>query len=178
MSDARGTRRFEEYFDAETTANYITKTDYSYTSGRSYISRGFSFQLGWEAIQRDTATFLFGYGLGARSTSSALGIAGQALLQGDYGLTTGTTLLVIMQELGMLGLFTFAAFIVSVVIKLWQAINKSSNDDMNALRFGLMMFTLFWPLWIWYHRAWDFSVYMLFYWVMLGYVFCSTRTEN
>jgi hypothetical protein len=170
VADARGTRRFEEYFDLDTTENYLNNVDYNTTTGQTYLGRGFALSLGWQIIQRDTTTFLFGYGLGARGESVSLGIVGQGLATGDYGLTTGSSLLVMMQEFGVVGLGVLAVIMIWLVLTLFQQVRLSPKGDDAVLRYAIILFSIMWPFWLYYHKVWDFAVVMLIYWSVIGYL--------
>jgi hypothetical protein len=39
------------------------------------------------------------------------------------------------------------------------------------LRYGLLLFSLFWPVWLWYASVWVMRAPMLLYWMLLGYIF-------
>lgn len=43
------------------------------------------------------------------------------------------------------------------------------------MRYGLILFSLLWPLWLWYGLTWNFRLPMEFYWVILGYVMYEAR---
>ncbi|RMH01037.1 MAG: hypothetical protein D6706_02670 [Chloroflexi bacterium] len=169
IAEGRGKRRFEEYLNLETTLEYLD-TDGGRGGGRYRLGRNFALRYGWNIIQQDGVTFLFGTGLGSRSSSVSLGIAGQGLLQGYYGLTSGTSLLVMMQEMGMTGLAAFAGVVLWLVGRLWREAMRAQHTDLAILLYGTLLFTLFWPFWLWYHRVWDFAVPMILYWCVLGFV--------
>jgi hypothetical protein len=140
------------------------------------IGRNFALRYGWEQMNNNIMTLLFGIGLGTRSESNVLGIAGQGLLQGGLGISTGTSLLVIMQETGLLGLCILVGFILFIIIGLFRKIRKNPTSDLNGLRYGLILFSALWPLWLWYNTAWILRVPMLLYWITLGYVLGSSNS--
>ncbi len=153
---------------------YLERTDRRYEDGKYIYNIGRNAALGYgmEAIQKDTPTFLFGYGLGARGESRSLGTAGQRLQDGELGHTTGTTLLVFMQELGVVGLSVVGGFFLWVIFALGGDIRRYPHSDARSLRYALILFTLLWPVWLWFNNIWLISrVAMLLYWLMLGYVF-------
>lgn len=170
VADARGTRRFEDYFDLDTTEGYLNNVDYNTTTGQTYLGRGFALSYGWQVIQRDGTTFLFGYGLGARGESVSLGIVGQGLASGDYGLTTGSSLLVMMQEFGLVGLGSFGLFMLWLIVTLFHHVQQAPEDDDAILRYAVILFSMMWPFWLYYHKVWDFGVTMLIYWGVVGYL--------
>lgn len=146
------------------------RTDAGSHTGRFNLGRNYEVLYGWNELKRDPTTFLLGYGLGARGESQALGIAGMALLRGNLGLTTGRSLLVMMQELGMLGMITLGVFLLWVVVRLSRAIRRDPSSDDAEIQYGLLLFSLLWPLWLWYAEVWgSFRFLMLLYWASLGY---------
>ncbi len=169
VADERGIRRLESYLELDTLDQYLNFANYT-GGGRYELGRGFAASLGWRNIQKDTPTFLFGMGLGARGESVALGIAGQGLRQGYYGLTSGTSLLVLMQELGVIGLAVLGGFILWIIFNLARDIRIDPGSEVTVLRYTLILFSIGWPLWLWYTTVWNMGVTMLLYWVTLGYV--------
>lgn len=135
------------------------------------LGRNYAASYAWDQISTDPQTMILGYGLGARSESKTLGILGRALIEGNLGATSGTSLLVLLQETGLSGMFVFAIFILIVIVKLFLDIRSYPGSDINGLRYGLILFTIFWPVWIWYNAAWSLRVPMLIYWAILGFVF-------
>ncbi|HNB35020.1 MAG TPA: hypothetical protein PK414_02300 [Anaerolineales bacterium] len=150
----------------------------SYAKGEDVytdIGRGFAVQLGWKSIQKDALTFLFGYGVGTRSESQALGTAGLALTTDYLGMSVGTSLLVIMQEMGVVGLALLAGFILWTIFALARDIRSDPGSSALGLRYALIFFSILWPLWLWYAVTWTMRVPMLLYWFSLGYVFAESR---
>jgi hypothetical protein len=163
----------ERYFqDEQLLEKYLNLTNRSPDLKSNYydLGRNYAVTYGWDQIDSDPFTLIFGYGIGARSESKTMGIVGRALMQSRVGITSGTSLLIIMQETGLLGLGVLAIFIVSVVTTLFKQINRYTRSESNGLRYGIILFTLFWPLWIWYNAAWSLRVPMLIYWTVLGFV--------
>lgn len=174
--EIRGTRRLEEYFELEASASYLNHVGRNTETGNYNLGRDFALTYGWNVISSgDVATFLFGMGLGSRGSSRSLGITGQGLERGYYGLTAGTSLLVLMQELGVVGLAAFGGFMLWTVVALTKDIKSDTKPDITTLRYGILLFTLCWPLWLWYNTAWTASVAMLLYWTSLGYVLSRSR---
>ena len=163
----------ERFFQLENLTEYLDRVELGSGEGsyyrRYHLGRNFALKYGWDVIQRDAATFLFGMGLGARGESRTLGTAGEGLLQGPHGRTAGTSLLVLLQELGMMGQIVFAGFISVTAFYLFQGTRKNPESDVNELRYALLLFTLLWPLWLWYTNVLTHRVLMLLYWVALGY---------
>ena len=170
LVNTMGLRPLQEYLNPETIEGYIF-TDGTGGSDTTYnIGRGLAVTYGWQQIQRDWTTTLFGFGIGTRSQSQLLGIRGSVLQEDVYGVGV-TTMGTWIQEIGLVGMLVF------VVINLWMAAKmfqyaRRTNDPYRAtLAYGLMLFTLFWPLWQWYHKAWLAGAMMTLYWVSIGYIF-------
>jgi hypothetical protein len=139
------------------------------------IGRGYAVQLGWQSLQKSPLTLLFGHGLGTRSESQSLGTAGVALTTGDLGLSVGTSILVMMQEMGLLGMFALAGLILWIVITLAFDIRKHQESSANGLRYALLFFSLMWVVWLLYAVSWTMRVPMFLYWLSLGYVLAESR---
>jgi hypothetical protein len=165
-------RPLERFLEPQALARYLGQAN-RYATDRGYrydVGRNYALAYGWNTIRRDTTTFLFGMGLGARGESRTLGTAGMGLLRGHLGLTTGTSLLVMMQELGLVGMVTVGGFIVWTDMALFKGIKGNPQSEATELRYALLLFSLLWPLWLWYQTVWTMRVPMLFYWGALGYV--------
>lgn len=175
---ARGIRPLEAYLDTETLANYLGGLEPSSESGRYYMGRNYALSQAWNAICSDTMTLLFGFGLGARGESRTLDTAGLALLQGRPGLSTGTSVLVIMQELGVVGMAILGGFILWTVATLLKDIRSNPACEAAELRYALLLFSALMPLWLWYSRVWVFRVSMLLYWAALGYVLSEVQRHH
>lgn len=167
---SRGTRPLEAYFDPQVLASYLGGATRAKTSLGIYdIGRNYALNYGWNEIRDDPTTLLFGLGLGARGESRTLGIAGVALVGSHLGLTSGTSLLVLMQETGLVGLALFAVFIFWLVLILFKSILVEPHAEQSEIRYALILFSLLWPLWLWYTPVWLFRVPMLIYWALIGY---------
>jgi hypothetical protein len=157
--------------------NYLNRSASYFTDKGLYtdIGRVYALQVGWNSLQRDPLTFLFGYGIGARSESQTFGTTGVALAQGDLGLSVGTSILVIMQEMGFLGLTLLVGFILCITVTVIRDINKNPNSQAAQIRYGILFFSLLLPLWLWYAMAWTMRVPMFLYWGFLGYVLAESH---
>lgn len=170
VSEALGVTKIEDYLiDAETLNSYLS-IEARTASGSYDIGRMTALRYGWQVIQRDYTTLLFGMGLGSRGESTALGAVGSGLASGYYGLARGSSLLVFLQELGIVGLTFLLFFFVSVIQKLNQQISRTKDQKLISLLNGLVIFTLLWPLWLWYLTTWGLRFPMLLYWISIGYV--------
>lgn len=139
------------------------------------LGRGAALKVGWESIRGDAFTLLFGWGLGSRGESRTLGTSGAGLTSGTLGNTTGTSLLVFMQELGLVGLATLGAFFAWVALALLRQVRRRPTSPAVELRCALILYTLGWPVWLWYNTAWTLRASMLLYWAALGYVFSEQK---
>ena len=158
-------------------SQYLNHVDIQNNGGSIYvdIGRDFAVQLGWDTIQTDPITFFFGYGIGSRSESKSLGSAGVAITSGDLGWSVGTSLLVFMQEMGLLGLTLLAAFIVWIVVSMFRDIGKYPLSPALGTRYAVLFFSALWPVWLYYAVSWTMRVPMLLYWLCVGYVMAESR---
>ncbi|MBI5953967.1 MAG: hypothetical protein HY865_20115 [Chloroflexi bacterium] len=140
------------------------------------IGRGHAVQIGWQSLQKTPLTLLFGYGLGTRSESQTFGTAGVALTTGDLGLSVGTSMLVLMQEMGLLGMFALGGLILWILLSLFVDIRGNPDSPATELRYALLLFSLLWAVWLLYATSWTMRVPMLLYWLSLGYVLAEART--
>ena len=170
LVNTMGLRPLQEFLTPEAIEKYIY-TDGTGSNDTTYnLGRGLAVTYAWQQIQRDWTTTLFGFGIGTRSQSSVLGIRGNVLQEDIYGVGT-TTLGTWIQEIGLVGMAVFGAILLWIITRLFR-FARTTNDPYRAtLAYGLFLFTLFWPLWQWYHKAWTAGVMMVLYWVALGYVF-------
>jgi hypothetical protein len=178
MQTRTGTRSLESYLDWSTLGRYLDETHKIEGSGRYYLGRNQAFSLGFLAISGDPTTLLFGMGLGARGESQTLGSAGAALTQAEEGLFAGTSLLVMMQELGLGGLALLAGVVAWIVYTCLRDIRDRPQSEGLELRYALVLFSVLWVLWLWYTQAWTARVTMLLYWSAVGYVVGEARRER
>lgn len=146
--------------------------------GVYYMGRNYALAHGWNAIRENNFTLLFGFGLGARSESKTLGTAGTALQEENLAFSTGTSLLITMQETGMLGLLLMGACAVWIVVTMVKAIQQDPESEATPLRYALILFSLLWPLLLWYNRVLTLRVPMLLYWAALGYVLAESHRRR
>ncbi len=76
-----------------------------------------------------------------------------------------------IQEIGVVGMLVFIIICLWMAIKMFQYARRVVDPYRATLAYGLMLFTLFWPLWQWYHKAWTAGVMMTLYWVAIGSIF-------
>lgn len=170
LVDSRGLKPLQEYLSAEALDSYlfndgIAEGDFAYNLGR-----GLAIKHAWSQVQRDWTTTLFGYGMGTRSQSVVLGVRGNALQEDVYGVGT-YSLSTWLQEYGLVGLGVFIAFNLWVMIRLFRFARGAEEPYQAALAYGLFLFTMFWPVWLWYQKAWLAGAMMTLYWLSLGYTF-------
>jgi hypothetical protein len=164
--------------NADTFKTYMNMEDDSANaSGYKIMGRSRAAQYGWEAINRDPFTLVFGMGLGARSESISLGTVGIAFSGDASTYTRQSSLLVLMQETGLLGLVAIGALILWITISLIRAIRSHPQSPATELRYALVLFSLLWPVWLYYSLVWNEEVVMLFYWASLGYVFGEAKRK-
>jgi O-antigen ligase len=158
-------------------SQYLNRVEVYNLQGSTYadIGRVAAVQLGWSSLQKDLYTFIFGYGIGSRSESKTLGAAGVALTGGYLGWSVGTSLLVFMQEMGVLGLTSFFAFILWINVSMVREMRKNPFSTAFGIRVAVLMFSSLWPIWLFYAVTWTMRVPMLLYWFILGYVFAESQ---
>lgn len=169
-------RPLQQYLlDSETRESYNQRiresaddasTDYN-------IGRTFAMEYGWQFITTypDQTVFLLGLGFGARTESTTLGAGGIAFERDGLGMTRGTGMLVLLQEMGFLGVLTIVALMGWLSYQLLVDLKRYPQSEANELRAGILLFTLLWPLWLWYKPVIWARVAMLLYWLAVGYVF-------
>lgn len=170
LVNTMGLRPLQEFLEVETIERYIF-TDGTGSNDTTYnIGRGLAVTYAWQQIQRDWTTTLFGFGIGTRSQSELLGIRGSVLQEDIYGVGT-TTLGTWIQEIGLVGLVVFLVINLWIIGKLFRYARTTNDPYRATLAYGLILFTMFWPLWQWYHKAWTAGAMMSLYWIAIGYTF-------
>lgn len=171
----------QSYLNLTSLEKYLFSTKKGEETGSYYLQRGVAIAYAWQQLQRDTETLLFGYGLGSRAYSTALGITGKSL-EGDLlsinRYVDETGLASFLQEFGLVGLLVLLAFDSWVIYKLVQHSRRTEDQDLAILECGVALFTLFWPLWLWYNKAWTFGFSMALYWIALGYIFQRISADH
>lgn len=170
-----GNRTIASFIDPEDTElNRYLNISTQVSSNQYDIGRNYAIRYAWDSIQQDPLTFLLGEGLGARGESRTFNTAGLALQKGNLGLTSGTSLMVFLQEFGVVGMAVLSSFILWIFLTLLRDAWRYPASPALPLRYGLALFTLLWPLLLWYNHAWTLRAPMLIYWVVLGYVLSET----
>jgi cell division protein FtsW (lipid II flippase) len=166
-----GAARIETYYlNPQALDNYLNLRVRG-SSGDYNLGRNFALMYGWDTIKHDPVTMLFGLGMGSRSESSSLGVVGQGLSSSYYGLSTGSSLTVFLQEFGIVGLSLGMILVLWLTFRLYRDAARHPQSELNTLRYGLLLFSLFWPVWLWYASVWVMRAPMLLYWMLLGYIF-------
>ncbi len=167
-------RPLQDYFDTETRESYNTRIRQSSNDAATdyNIGRTFAMQFGWDYVRNypDETVFLLGLGLGARTESTTLGAGGIAFERDGLGLTRGTGMLVLLQEMGLLGVLAIASLMLWLTYQLLGDLKRYPHSAANELRVGIILFTLLWPLWLWYKPVIWARIAMLIYWLAIGYV--------
>lgn len=172
VADNIGLRPLQDYLERDALESYLFNDGKGDIDGLYNLGRGLSVEYAWQQIQRDFTTTLFGFGLGSRTTSTSLGLTGVSLESDIYGGAVNETGLGSwIQEYGLIGTALLVVFMLWVAYKLIQYARTTPDRQVAALGFGLALFTLFWPVWLWYHKPWVIGVMPVLYWVALGYAF-------
>lgn len=141
------------------------------------IGRGQSAIYGWQQIQRDEITTLFGFGLGTRSSSALLGIGGASFQNDLYGGAPSTSLSAWLQEYGLVGLVVFLIIIVWINMQLFRFARRFTDPYQLSLVYGLIIFTSCWPVWLFYIDVTAAGVLLILYCVSLGYIFRQAHDQ-
>ncbi len=170
VADPRGTRRIQEYLNSDTTSTYLGNIKYDSSTGGYELGRNASVVIAWNTVRSDYTTRLFGMGIGSRSESRSLAIRGVGVQQSYYGAANVPTLGVFMHELGLVGLLIFGLLILWIQARLVSYLGVCQEESVRTIIYGLIIFSITWPFWIWYTQVWIHSVGMLLYWCTLAYI--------
>jgi hypothetical protein len=138
---------------------------------RDDIGRNLALVYAWSRINKSPLLLFFGEGLGARGESKALGTVGRAISADSLGLFSGSSLTVILGEMGVVGLLVGIGLWIGALHKIWRIISKNGRSENTAMAVGIYLYTLFWPLWLWYTSAWIFPAVTTLYWMIIGFLF-------
>lgn len=149
-------------------------------SGSFNVGRNYAVNYVWNVISTNNLRFIFGDGIGSRGESRALGSAGTQLLGGNLGLFTGSSLVVFLGEFGILSLFYLTLFILFTVVRCYRLIRSNQASYIVSLGYAVLLFSAFWPIWLWYNTAWSLPGSMPLYWMMWGVVvhYSSAKKRN
>jgi hypothetical protein len=166
------------FAEEETRTYYLNKVKRSQTAEqRTYnLGRNVAVEYALSTLSGDSVTLAFGFGLGARGQSGALGVSGAALQRDQFD--RGSQLVVIVQEMGLFGLLAVGAFTLWVSYALLRDIRRYPQSPARALRYGLFLFSVLWPVWLWYKTPLGADVAMLIYWISLGYVLSEPHLDD
>lgn len=171
IANTRGLKPLQEYLNAESIEGYLFNDGKGDEDGKYNLGRGLAVTYGWQQIADDPVTMLFGFGLGSRTSSTALNLAGRGLDDDLYGGAISATLSSWLQEFGVVGLSLFMVMNLWMAWKMIRHARITGDPYLATLEYGLSLFTLFWPLWLWYQKPWVSGVMMILYWVGIGFVF-------
>lgn len=169
--NARGLRPIQSYLTRDAFEGYLFKDDKATDDGIYKLGRGAAVTYAWQQIQRDATTTLFGFGLGSRTHSMKLDLTGTTLEDDLYGGGGNTSLGIWIQEYGLVGLGLYFLLNFWIMFKLFRLARTTNDPYVATLAYGLILFTFFWPMWLWYHKAWLHGAMQIFYWVTLGFLF-------
>lgn len=166
------------FIEEDARENYLNKVKRSRTAEQQTynLGRNVAIEYALSTLEGDMVSLGFGLGLGARSQSGTLGVAGAGLRADKFD--RGSQLVAIVQEMGLFGLLMVLGFTAWVSAKLWLDIRRYPESPARALRHGLLLFSLFWPVWLWYKNPLGADVAMMIYWIGLGYVLSEPHLEN
>ena len=165
-----GLPTLNEVMQGEALERYLFSVEGSPGDGY-YLGRGQSLIYGWQQIQRDTVTTLFGHGLGGRSSSVLLGIGGASFQNDVYGGASSSGLGVWMQEYGLVGLTVFLLIAAWINMRLFQFARRFKDPFQLSMTYGLIVFTTCFPVWTFYISLTAAGVMAILYCVALGYIF-------
>lgn len=169
VAQGPGTKRIEEYLNWQQSDDYINSVWYHPETYTYEFGRGFAVTYAWKQIADDPTAALFGQGIGSQSESSSLGIVGKGLQESLYGLTVGTSLSTLLQEIGLAGLTLITVFIGWMIVTLYRLADRTTDIYLAAICYALVLFSCGWPLWLWYGNIYDANVPMVLFWGALGY---------
>ena len=171
IATTRGLKPLQEYLNMESIEGYLFNDGKGDEDGKYNLGRGLAITYAWQQISSDPITTLFGFGLGSRTSSTALNVAGRGLDDDIYGGVNTATLSTWIQEFGLVGMGLFMLMNIWLAWKMIRHARHTNDPYLATLEYGLSLFTLLWPLWLWYQKPWVSGVMMILYWVGIGFVF-------
>lgn len=164
--------------DEDTRSAYLTRVHRSRTARlQTYnLGRNLAVLYALDTIAGDPVTLAFGFGLGSRRESESLGTTGSLLDEDVFA--RGSNLVVMIQEMGLFSLLVIGGFVIWVVVVLVRDIRRYPHSPGLQIRYALLLFSILWPLWLWYKKPLESRVTMLLYWVALGYVMGESRNRQ
>ncbi len=171
IATTRGLKPLQEYMTLESIEGYLFNDGKGDEDGKYNLGRGLAITYAWQQIANDPVTMMFGYGLGSRTSSTALNVSGRGLDDDIYGGVITATLGTWIQEFGVLGMALFLCLNLWMCWKMIRHARYTNDPYLATLEYGLTLFTLMWPIWLWYQKPWVSGVMMVLYWVGIGYVF-------
>ena len=168
IADVYGKPRIESYLDEDSRIGY--DRDLQRSNRIFQLGRNGSMNFALQVIQRDLPTTLFGMGLGTGQIASTFGFIGAGFNQTVYGVVIGGTgLMVILIEFGYLGLIIIGGLMIFTFLILFRATRRDPDPEVDIVRYAVMLFTLLWPLWLYYNSSWFLPAPTMIYWFLWGY---------
>jgi len=149
----------------DTQGNY----DVGRTTGIIYV---------FNQIKTNPVTMIFGEGIGSRSESKSLHILGKSLEKGAITGLTRSSLIIIFSELGIIGILLLFFSMINVIFKLFKMLLHNIQIETACLIFGLLIFTILAPVWLWYGTSWTYPLVLYLYWINIGYIFNRYNTSK
>lgn len=171
IANTRGLKPLQEYLTMDSLEGYLFSDGKGAEDGKYNLGRGLAITYAWQQISGDPVTTLFGFGLGSRTSSIALNVSGRVLDDDLYGGVNAATLGTWIQEFGLVGVGLFLCLNIWMAWKMLRHARHVDDPYLATLEYGLALFTLMWPLWLWYQKPWVSGVMMTLYWVGIGFVF-------
>ncbi len=164
--------------DEDTRSYYLSGVRRSsLTETQTYhLGRNSALEYAVSQVSGDSVTLWFGYGLGGRRASQSLGTVGALLREDKFN--RGSDLVVMVQEMGLFGVIAVLGFVLWVSVVLYRDIRQGPRSPAAGLRYALLLFSLLWPLWLWYKRPMSARAAMWLYWIALGYVLGESGRDH
>jgi hypothetical protein len=164
--------RVEEYLDFDTLVDYLGRYQVvARDEGEKFqVGRNYAIVFAWNIIKEDPMTLVFGMGIGARGESVSLGTQGIGLTNDPLGTRTRSSLLILIQEMGLFGLLIVVGYVLWISIRLIRQIRENPESKTLDLQYALLIFSMMWPVWLWYKTVLTNRVAMLLYWASIALV--------
>lgn len=165
MVNRLGVQPIDRYLDEENRDRYVNSIS---DRGATYeLGRNAEAAYGWQLVRNDPPRLLFGMGLGARQINGPLRLRGYALSEGLYAVSSGRTLIVMLHEIGIVGMAALAFFFLVSSGVLLRATRQRPDPTQDVLRLGIVIFSALWPFLVWYKAIWIVPATST-YWIVWG----------
>lgn len=154
-------------------------TTFSYVdvNGNYDIGRNYAIRYVLNLLSTNNTRLIFGDGIGSRGVSRSLDSIGSQIMQGDLGLFTGSSLVIFLGEMGILSLAYIAVFLIFTIVRCFKIIRLHSLPYLISVSYSVLLFSVFWPVWLWYNTSWTLPGSMPFYWFLWGVVLRYSSTH-